>query len=98
MQTVGLEDNLEVIREEQTTPLASLMENEEAGKDEAPVPSNRKCICPKPLLEEKEEKQIDSTKLLLNWQQKENELREKYEKELEKKTSYLKERFNFVLQ
>lgn len=95
---VNFEDNLEVIREEQNSPLASIMENEEAetkeNEKEPFVPSVR-CVCAKTAFVEKEEDPMKFHRLL---QERELQLRVEYEKKLEKETGYLKDRFNFVLQ
>lgn len=98
---VNFDDNLEVIREEQNSPLASIMENEEAGRQEKEkelsVPTI-KCICANTKFEEREEKQLEPLELLHTWKEKEMELQEEFKKRLEKETTYLKDRFNFILQ
>lgn len=99
---MNFEDNLEVIREEQNSPQASIDENEveEEGKENEPVPfvPTVKCICANEIVREKEEKDPRPDKIQQILHEKEMKLRQEYENKLEKETSYLKDRFNFILQ
>lgn len=104
---MNFEDNLEVIREEQNSPQTSIDENkeeekeeEEEGKENEPVPfiPTVKCICANEIVREKEEKDPKPDKIQQILHEKEMKLRQEYENKLEKETSYLKERFNFILQ
>lgn len=100
---VNFEDNLEVIKEEQNSPLESIVENEEEerkeNEKEAFVPTV-KCICANTRFDEKvfEVKALDPLKLHSMLRDKELELREEFEKKMEKETAYMKDRFNFILQ
>lgn len=97
---INYEDNLEVIREEQNSPLASIMDHEEVERKEnetelfAPTV---KCICANTRYDG-EEKELDAMKLRQILEEKEKQLREEFEKKYEQETSFLKERFNFILQ
>lgn len=96
---VNFEDNLEVIREEQNSPLTSIMENEEAETKEneiekEPFVPTIKCVCTK-TFEKKETDPLDVHRIL---QERELQLMNEFEKRLEKETTFLKDRFNFVLQ
>lgn len=57
-----------------------------------------KCICTNTRFDEQKEKELDPLKLHIMLRDKELELREEFEKKMEKETGYLKDRFNFILQ
>lgn len=94
---VNSKDNLEVIREEQSSPLASIIENEEEEKIEKDsfFPT-MKCVCGKTRFEDREE--LDALKLHQILQENEKALREQFQKKLDDETGHLKEKFNFILQ